>query len=92
MKTRSQEEIDNLISLFRRLRNKMPEYNYFGDNNWKVIDTQIDILNGEINDEDEVYDIEESLGEMGLSNALEVFQWLDGEIESDNLISESDLE
>ncbi len=84
---RSQSEIDIQINRLERLRRRLPETTIFGDNNHLLIDTQIEILKGEIN-EDDVYDNEEEHGD-NISTLTDTLQWLEGEdiqlVEDDDL-------
>lgn len=86
---RSEQEISKEVAKLEKLKTVLPEYNFFGDNNWAVIDAQIDILKEEILDEDEIYDREDEFGETGISQVLEAFQWMENEIET--LVDDDDL-
>lgn len=86
---RTDQEIKKEIAKLEKLKEVLPEYNFFGDNNWIIIDAQIDILNEEILDEDEIYDREDEFGDTGVSSVLEAFQWMEGEIET--LVDDDDL-
>lgn len=68
---KTQEEIDRQILGLRKMRETLPEYNFFGENNHLPIDAQLDILEGgEYEDyEDEEYNI--------ASAALEASDWLE---------------
>jgi hypothetical protein len=57
---RTQEEIDRQIEGLEKMKESLPERNYFGENNWLPIDAQIDILNGADYEDyaDEEYSIE----------------------------------
>ena len=74
---RTQEEITRQIAGLEKMRESLPETNFFGENNWLPIDAQIDILKGGSYDdyEDEEYSIE--------SAALKAQDWLDDENEED---------
>ena len=43
---RTKEEIQHQIDGLKSKRKRLPEYSYFGSNNWAVIDTQLSILDG----------------------------------------------
>lgn len=72
---RTQEEIDRQIEGLDKMKESLPELNFFGENNWEPIDAQLDILGGEDYEkyEDEEYHIE--------SAALKAQDWLEGEDE-----------
>ena len=36
-------DLDNIIAELKKDRDNIPEYSYFGDPNWRIIDTQIQI-------------------------------------------------
>jgi hypothetical protein len=44
---RTQEEIDRQVSGLLKMRSTMPRINFFGENNWSVIDAQIAVIKGE---------------------------------------------
>lgn len=76
---RTSKEIQDKIDKLVNERNNLPEYNFFGDNNWVIIDTEIDILEGKIIDYDEIYDMEDDLGESGVSDCITALDWVNGE-------------
>lgn len=43
---RKQEEIDRQIQGLEKMKDSLPETNFFGENNWEPIDAQLDILRG----------------------------------------------
>jgi len=87
---RTPTEIDIEKTRLLRLRKALPEFTIFGDHNWKIIDTQLDIIDGII-DEDEIYNMEDELGESGISSALDAFEWING-TRNESLVSDDDLE
>lgn len=78
--TRTQAEIDKMISKLKRIKTKIPETNFFGGNNWAVIDTQIDVLEDIIPDEEELYDMQDNgeIDEEQVSAGLDAIEWLNG--------------
>lgn len=76
---RSQEEINQKIVKLQKERSEIAAFSVFGDPNWKIIDAQISVLKGEITDEDEIFDMENELGETNIGSVLDALQWLDGE-------------
>lgn len=39
----SDAELDQLIEVLRREREEVPRYSFFGDDNWRIVDAQIQI-------------------------------------------------
>jgi tellurite resistance-related uncharacterized protein len=81
---RSQEEINRQIEGLKAMKQSLPEYNLFGENNWEGINAQIAVLKGEENYEeyrDEEFDIEE---DYIYTRAEEADTWLRG-LNDDNL-------
>lgn len=74
---RTQEEINRQIEGLKKMKENLPETNFFGDNNWEVIDAQIDILQGgDYEDYQEAdYAIEAA--------AYDATGWLEGDIDED---------
>ncbi len=74
---RTQEEIERQIEGLEKMKESLPETNFFGENNWLPIDAQIAILKGGDYEDyaDEEYYIE--------SSALEAKYWLDDDNEDD---------
>lgn len=84
MKARSAKEIKEKIAELREERNNIREFSLFGDNNWKILDLMIEVLEGKIDDEDELWDQKEELMEQGvdessLSDIINIINWLNGE-------------
>ena len=50
-KEATEDEIKNCITLLKKDREEIPEYSFFGDPNWKVLDAQIEILQWVIQEE-----------------------------------------
>lgn len=88
MKTPNEINVEKTRLL--KLRKALPEFTIFGDPNWKIIDTQLDIIDG-ITDEDEIYDMEDELGDSGISSALEALEWING-TRTESLVNDEDLE
>jgi hypothetical protein len=79
-KMRAPEEKQEMVRKLQEQKKTLPEFNYFGDNNWEKIDAQVDVINGKDPDsfeDDEVF-----------MSASEASQWLEGKIE--DLIDEED--
>ena len=78
-----------MVEKLRKVKLILPPYSKFNDPNHLIIDTQMDILEDLICDEDELRDNEElsnDLGETGVSEASQAFAWLEGDIEDDELL------
>jgi len=96
MKTRTQKEINSMISKLKKYKLTVPHHSFFGDNNWAAIDIQLDVLEGIYTDEDEVYDLSEldeedenKIEYNVLSAALDAFYWMNGD-DSVMLIEDDD--
>lgn len=88
---RTEAEIDSMKVKLREAKSKLPPYSAFGDPNHKIIDYQLDVLNGLLVDEDEVWDLEESDSDMtseACSSVRMIFDWVDGDIEADEIVDE----
>lgn len=85
---RSIEEKEKEKNRLRALKKSLPEESFFGENNWLIIDAQMDVIDGLI-DEDEVYEREEEFGTTGVNTVMEAFDWLSGGI--DSLVSDDDI-
>lgn len=74
---KTQEQINAQIEGLQKMKESLPEFNFFGENNWLPIDAQIDILNGgDYEDyQDEDYSIE--------SAADKAKDWLESDYEED---------
>lgn len=75
---KNQEQIDRQIKGLEKMKAKLPEVNFFGENNHEPIDAQIAILQGESDYEDfenEEYQIE--------SKAYEAREWMDSDEDDD---------
>ncbi|MCA9749499.1 MAG: hypothetical protein KC414_10365 [Romboutsia sp.] len=81
---RTQSEIDRQIEGLEKMRENLPEFNYFGDNNWEGIDTQLSIIRGEsiledYENMDEDADEEDNIYQA----AFEADGWLYGQVNED---------
>lgn len=79
MKMRTHDEVQSMIDKLNKLKKELPEFSFFGDPNHLIIDTQIDVLNGDIVDEDEIYEKEDMLGQLGTNDVIQSMEWLNGE-------------
>lgn len=78
---RSKDEISKEIDALLDLKDKVRPTSMFGDDNRAAIEAQIDILQGNVA-EDEIYDV---FDDHAADSANEAVQWLNGESESDTL-------
>lgn len=78
--TRTQEEIAAQIAGLEEIKPSVRRYTAFGDSNWSVIEAQIKVLEG-LMDEDEIYEYwnrgEEDMRQR--DGAMEAYSWLIGE-------------
>ncbi len=79
---RTQQEIDHVIFMLDKSKSKLPNFSAFGDDNWDAIDEQIEALKRQ-DDEDDIY--EKGLSHHSESAAICAVQWLNGEVEEDEL-------
>jgi hypothetical protein len=82
---KTQPEIDHMILALGKQRDKLPEYNVFGGNNHLTIDTQIEILKGQIISEDDIYDREDEFGD-ACSDIAMVFDWMKGHFDDSEIV------
>lgn len=75
---RTAEEKQKAIEDLKRLKNKLPEFSKFGDENWKIIDLQIDIVEERITDDDELYDLEDEEEFEDVSILIDTLEWVNG--------------
>lgn len=83
----TQEAINRQIEGLLKMKQTLPEKSFFGDRNWEKIDTQVDVLKGNVKSgslyhDESVEDFEESDNEMYFA-ALEAEDWLNGDSEDD---------
>lgn len=86
--SRTQEEINEMISQIEKQKENVPEFSMFGDNNWEVFNAGIDVLQHDISD-DEIYDTYDEDEDSEIINyALSVRAWLDGADNTSELIED----
>ena len=77
MKKRQQDEIDRLIDLLKRQKESLPEFNHFGDNNHAKIDCKLQIVRGDITEENELVEYEDNQGQHFEEETIfELTDWL----------------
>ena len=81
MQKPTRQQIDAEIAKLKAERDTLPEFSFFGDPNWVIIDAQIDILEGKITDESELL-LTDDLGENGYNTAILAFDFLNGTTDS----------
>lgn len=80
---RPKDQIKKEIENLKRQKEQLPEKSIFGDPNWKIIDAQIFILtNPNTFTEDEAWNRYEHLGNESMSQILDAFAFIEGEIDS----------
>lgn len=92
MKQRTPQEIERMKKALLLQKEKLPQYSIFGDDNHLLIDTQIEILEGKILDEYEIYNREEEFGEGKASDICMIFDWLNGSFDDEEIVDEEILE
>ena len=75
---RTQKEKQRQIEGLKNQKKTLPEFSFFGDNNWNTIDAMISMLMGITSYED--YEDDEPNVEL---EAYRCKNWLDGDIEED---------
>ncbi len=79
---RTPEEIQRQIDGLLSMKSWLPEHSMFGDDNWRLIDEQIQILKGEA-DFEEIEDAYIDEGEETPSTLWDAEGWLEGQIDDD---------
>lgn len=80
---RTEKEKKDAIEGLKGLRQTFPEFSFFNDNNWEAIDKAIDVIEKDITDENVIFDMDLPTGVENY--ALVACDWLNGEIEVDEL-------
>lgn len=83
---RTETEKQEMISKLEGQKEVLPEFSFFGDNNWNQIDAAIDVIENDL-DSDEIYDKYEFESDV-VDYAHVVREWLDGADNEDEIISE----
>lgn len=95
-KIRTQAEINIQIEGLKKEKESLPQFSSFGDNNWDLIDAQLDILEGkkiasdfdQLQEDGDTYDLDEQERNSIILDAVETAEdWLCGKI-NENLFSE----
>lgn len=95
---RTQEEINNMKAAIARQRERLPERNVFGDNNWEKLDAMVAVLDDPLLwDNDAIFDryggdntaddYDERDDELA-NELLQIVDWLDGQIEADEIVDD----
>ena len=74
---RTQEQIDEQIKGIESMKEWLPEYSAFGDNNWEAMDLQIEILKGNTTSDD--IDTDEDEDSTLYNSALDAEEWLNND-------------
>ena len=84
MTNRTPEEITNIITKLRKEQSLLPEFNYFGDSNKEIYDLMVDVIQNDMS-KDQIYDME--LDPSLEDSALAAYDWLEGHIRDEELVS-----
>jgi len=86
---RTDEQKASMIEGLRQMKNKAPEFTFFGDNNHAGIDAQIAAIEEEWS-EDDCYDKYPDMEEDSHTRdmALDAVKWLNGQEEDDVLLGQ----
>ena len=89
---KTQEEIKKEIKALKAVRPKVRPHNMFGDDNLAMLDAQVDVLENYLDSDDiyERYDHADA-SEYVLEGALEAWNWVCDESESDSLVEDMPL-
>ena len=83
---RTQDEINKMIQNLEAEKSRLPEFSAFGNNNWEQIDEAITVLLEKETDEDAIY--EKGLDHDQEMYAITAVQWLNGEVDDDELVED----
>lgn len=79
MAKRTPEEIAIQVAALKIERTALPERNAFGDDNWKLIDAKLDILEGRFDGDLTAEESIDDYGEDGIADLELTEQWMDGD-------------
>ena len=85
MKEKTIADIQKAIGLLNKQKADLPEYSFFGDNNWALVDAQLDLIEG-----DEDYDTvlkNYDLTDLQESELYTARKWLDGAIDNEEFFA-----
>lgn len=75
----TREEIEAEIEALEEIKPKVPESSHFGDDNWASIDAQIEVLRGEIDENDfEIFVDDGDWSEHIRDEAQYAYDWMTG--------------
>ncbi len=83
---RTLEEIQTLREALTAEKDRMPRYSAFGTDNWASYDRAMDVLNGKFPDHDSIYAIESTLGHEEASQMCIIVDYLNGDVEMDEIV------
>lgn len=88
--SKTPDEIKAMIKKLQEQKKNVPPFSLFDDPNHRIIDTQMDILEGTISDEDELWDKQDELEftDEHISTARTAFEWMEGEITDEEFLGE----
>lgn len=79
---RSKELKRKVIAGLQKEREELSEYSAFGDPNHKIIDYQIRAIQGEFQNDQEIWNLkdeDEELGDMAIGEIIDAYEWALGE-------------
>lgn len=79
---RNTEEIERQILGLQNMKNTLPKFNFFGDDNWAGIDAQVQVLKGEKTSDEFIEEDSDEENEV-YADALQAEHWLHGETNED---------
>ena len=59
----TKDELKKVLEATKKVRQKLPEISFFGDNNWEVLDEQIEILANEIEDKNFISSLDQDISD-----------------------------
>ena len=88
---RTHEEKKQVIEALEAQKKNLPEYSMFGTPNHQKADAQIQVINQNMDAEEITKEWGEEYDEEGIPNdvaigAMEVYNWLEGELETEDII------
>ena len=82
---KTNEEIRLMIERLEEEKETIPEFSFFGDNNWQMYDTAIRALKEQWSESD--LNLQEFKDDQEESFAFSAVQWLDGKIDDEEFLN-----
>jgi hypothetical protein len=80
------EEIGEMITRLLESKATLPEFSTFGTNNWLGIDKMIEVLEGKYPTQDDIYRDENTRPRETTNEMLLAFDWMDGEVDDEDIV------